>query len=866
MDSTNRFRSFPLKAANLFIGWRGQWLGAFGLAIFAIFTWLPNSYKRMVDWPWIMGWQIGLLAIGIFGFWMLRRFKTPFKPLGYGLDGAVGSLVLVIISSSVVAEFPEVAALNSVLCLFYVAALYIFYNWVQQSPITHRSLWLWLCGVGSITSLVSLALWKPTKEMWLSSSFDDAIRNGLPLGHHNFMGGYLILTFPLITIFALTQTSWKKWLGFVMSILSVIALYTTGSRGAWMGAIAIVLTTIVVSVSHSQGRQRYKALAISVIGLCLIFLVLFSNPRIRNMVAIQSTTDSFSHNKQAFVLDGPTKDRWFMAQATKNIVQENPLLGVGPGNLARVYNLYRPIEAGTGLDLVQQLHSLPLQVFGELGLLGMAAYIWSVICLLRLWLKLASTNLQHSNRYLLYGIGASFLGYGVSSLTDYQLENIGIASTLLILTVLLIGIANQEHLDFKQDNTSDFSIRLRRILSLALLGLLGLAIKFWMPTDIAMYFNHSAAANLILGNIATADMQWAKAAAITPWDPVPNALAGQAIVDIIGSVDLEEKAKILNEQAISDYKAALKAAPNDVWFNNNLAILYLPSDDRQAEYYASRAVQLAPRTQNYLYFTLGLAYLSQNKRQLAIQSFALECLENSAFISMDLWEQAPFDSVRSETIAQATDYYEQLLTLITPNSSQYNQLYEQRALIRWWHHLDNPNIEMKRIRPLLQAIFLAESQPKRSLEIIENQMIQAENNTKGMKLVRVWIDPQKYLNEYISSEDIDNAEKSLLQEHIEKQTSLQSWFKSVVIPSEPRKRYGLSFAYRNADANYIVSILQPGALNQSMIANVLGMFSQMPREFPELEQLMETIRTQQLGLRHPTQNGFQLVSPADLHK
>lgn len=861
MDSADKFRLFSPKATPLVNAWQGQWLGGIGLTAFAIFTWLPNSYKKMVDWPWIMGWQIGLLAIGIFGFWMLRQFKTPFQQLGHGLDGAVVAIALVIISASAVAEFPQVAALNALICLFYVSALYVFHNWIAQSRLSHYLIWLGLCGVGSITSLVSLALWRPDSQMWLSDDFYTAIRNGLPLGHHNFMGGYLVLIFPILAAFAIAQTGWKRGVGLVMSIVSVAALYVTGSRGAWLGAIAIVLTTIIVSITLSRGQQRRKVLIGSLFALCLISIALFSNPRVRSMVTIRSASDS--NPAQVVVSDGPAIDRWFMAQATKNIVKENPLLGVGPGNLARVYNLYRPIEAGTGLELVQQMHNLPLQILSELGLIGFAAYMWLIICFLRLWFKLAAANLQRSDRYLLYGIGASCLGYSVSSLTDYQLENIGIASTLLLLALLLLALANKEDLEWKHD-FSDFSVRLRRLLSLMLLGLMSIAIKFWVPMDVAMYFDHLAAANLVSGDVATADNDWAKASAIANWDPVPSALAGQAIVDVIGSVSSQKEAALLNKQAISDYEVALKEAPNDAWFNNNLAVLYLPTDDKKSEFYASRAVQLAPRSQNNLYLTLGLAYLSQGKRQSAIHAFALESLENSEFMSMDLWQQAPFDTIRAETIVQITHYYQRLLTLIPASSNQYNQVYEQLALIRWWNHLDNPNIEMGRISPLLQAVFLAESQPDRALDIIASQ-IQAESNSKAMKLLGAKIAPQKYLSSYLSSSDVNDAEKALLQEHIEKQTSLQDWFKSVVIDSEVRSRLGLSFAYRNADANYIVSILQPGALNSSVIARILGLFQPMPREFLELDHLMETIRAQELGLQHPTQNHFQLISSAELN-
>ncbi len=91
-------------------------------------------------------------------------------------------------------------------------------------------------------------------------------------------------------------------------------------------------------------------------------LALASNPRIRTWFSADG-----------FVPDGPTLDRWFMARLAVNILRDRPWVGVGPGVMSRVSNLYRPIETGAGLDHIQQLHSTPTQLAGELGLVGVGS-------------------------------------------------------------------------------------------------------------------------------------------------------------------------------------------------------------------------------------------------------------------------------------------------------------------------------------------------------------------------------------------------------------------------------------------------------------------------------------------------------------
>jgi hypothetical protein len=76
-----------------------------------------------------------------------------------------------------------------------------------------------------------------------------------------------------------------------------------------------------------------------------------------------------------------------------------------------------------------------------LGLAGLALYFIGLFLVGRLWWQLWQQPLTPADRALLGGIGGSFLAYGVSSLTDYQLENIPITGTLLLLMAMLVNLA-----------------------------------------------------------------------------------------------------------------------------------------------------------------------------------------------------------------------------------------------------------------------------------------------------------------------------------------------------------------------------------------------------------------------------------------
>ena len=845
--------------------WQGQWIGGACLLALATFTWMPESYSRMVAWPWILIWQAGFLVLGIWGIWMLRQFQIPFRPLGYGLDWALGLVALSIILSGALAPFPEVAAWNMVIALCYGALLYILRNWLGHGGFTHQRIWLGVVLVGVITCLLSLAMWRPTLAMWVSDEFNDAIRNRLPFGNHNFVGGYQLLVLPLIGCFALAQKGWRRWLGLAATLMSAIYFYTSGSRGAMLGAVVVVLIGFVFVFWVSRGRQRRQVMIIGFVALIVMALAVLSYPRVRNVIKIQPQNSNaeavsveFSTVSVEFS-DGPIVDRLFMLQSAGYILKTHPLLGIGVGNMSRVYNLYRPIEAGTGLEHVQQLHNTPAQLLGELGLLGVTAYVGLLASLARLWIRLYQKLAKPDDRLLLYGIGSSLFAYSVSSLTDYQLENIGIASTIVLHMILLIGLADSCHSADQLPAPKAIPKRTRRLLSLTGLAGLCLAIGIWLPVDLAMYFSYTANIAFANGNFIKADSKWTKAAELVPWDPVYPALAAQKMLKIKTLVGDNVDQNALTEQAIRYYEGAIATAPNDAWFNQNLGVLYLSSDPKQAEEYTRRAIQLMPRNLNHTYYQLALAYLSQGKQDQAITALALEGLANPRFMTMNLWFAEPLKSLKATVLDQTLKLYDTVLASTPSNQAKYHWLYEQAALIRWWHSIPMPaDLATGHLRPITQALLKSDVSPEAALTIL-NHEIEAGASDRNLLLLRAWLDPEKYLEDYLTEFQISADDQKIARQHISEQREVRDWLNSIFSSLGPRSRFALIFAYRNLEANRANSILRPDNLEISALAELLDLFPQPPREYPQLAQLIEQVRTEKLNLPHPTRNHFQLT-------
>lgn len=844
MELTDRNLPLPQHKALSSVAWKGQWTGILGLCGLLAFSWIPNSYYTMVSWPWIGIWQVAFLMLGVWNIRVIRQFSIPYRLLGYGLDWVVGVALLSSIVSALNADFTTVAFWNVLLFGNYVIALYLLVNWLRQG-LPRQYLLVALCAAGTITSIVGLSLWEPSVEMWQSNNFYTALRNSWPLGHHNFVGGYELLILPLVASFCFSQQGWKRWLWVATTSIVAIAFYVSGSRGALVGGLAILIIGIPTQLWLNRGKSQQRILIISIIALAIGLSVVMSNPRMREIVNITPSPEA-NQASLAVISDGPTRDRIFMLQAAQDIFKTHPIIGVGPGNLSRVYNLYRPLEVGNGLELVQQLHNTPAQFLAEIGILGIACYTAWLLTVARISVNLHHKISQNTDRYLLLGITASYLGYNVSSLTDYQLENIGISSTLLIITALLINLGDT-YIE-SPSTPKALSHQSRRLASLGVLTFLCASLQIWCRADAALYLAGTALENIQENNLVQADAKLSKASFLAPWDPTYPAIAAEQLISIKDKTTHEKDKAALTKEAISYLESALKVAPNDTWLNQNLAVLLIESNQpKAAEVYAKRAAMLFPRNSNYTYYTLGTSYLQQNKIDQAIEAFSLESLANPIFLTSDIWATEPFADILPTVIDKTLNSYREVISQTSATSLHYQWANEQLAILSWWYQRPTDSIQIEQLRPIIQALLASSNDIQKAVSIVEQQ-IELGNEDSNLKLLQTWLSPNKYLDSYLEDFKGTNEEKNLLKKHITGNRDIHQWMKSVLKVTSPRLRNGVGFAYRNLYANYIRKILHPRELRVSFFGDLINLFQEAPVVFPQLDQHMATVKAEKLSL------------------
>lgn len=836
--------------------WRGQWLGWICLATLVFFNALPNAYPQMVNFPHILIWQAGFLCLGIWGIWMLRQFKVPFHPLGFGIDWGVGLIVLALILSVIFAEFQEVAAYNLSMALGYGILLYTLRNWLQHSRLTGQRLWQGICFLGCFLGIASLIL-------WLFSCFEGEgfqfVRNAYPIGNPNFTASYFLLILPLVFTYSLSCQGWQRWLGFLGSAELLLVFYTTGSRGGLLGFLVLLIAGSLLTLLQVKKHQKKKcAIALSAIILLALGLII-TNHRIQDSIEVASSA------QQPEILqlewDNSIQKRFSMWHTGFNLIQDQPLLGVGIGNMSRTSNPYRPVAAKSTISLVHSLHSTPLQILGEMGLVGFSAVLIFLGLIIRLWLCLYQRLSLPKSRYLLYGIGGSLVAYSASVLTDYQLENIGISGTIVCLLVLLLTLAD----DSSVETSPEIKTSIRRVISLVSIGFLTLACFASLPLTIAMGINERGEYYLKQENWSPAFNAINSASEVVPWEPVYPIFLGQRALELRKQANNQQEFENLSDLAIQYLQRGVAAAPNDQWFHYTLGLAWYPINPEQAEQEFKRVIQILPRENFYSYYLLASLYLQTNQSQeKIITALALQGLVQPEFLTFPVWEtNQQFAEIKEEVLQQTLTYLEQLQNSLTLNTEDYNQIYEFRVLLKWWHQRPQEEIEMFRLRPVTQALLTAETSPEKALNITQSALEETPEDL-SLLLLQAWLKPNEYLKNYLSAlekvqakkdqnhfsqfDELSQEKAQAIKEHMTNNRDPHQWMQTLLPQAiEPGKKKGLIYTYRNFDVTWIGLIPPPPELEYHSIVRTLKLFPAYPNKLLPLEYLVNEVRTTQLS-------------------
>lgn len=658
----------------------GTLLGLLLLGLYSLFTLLPGSHSMMVSWPWAFIWQV-TLALPI--LWLL--WQLWFKPwrqfsLGAGFDGAIALLTLGLLISTLFADFPHQARWYAWAALGGISAIYAISGWLN-TPERAIKLLRYQAILGCVFIVASLGLWffqtylpelsrlEQLQQFGIPETFNFnrlSLRNWHPIGHQNYVAGYLLLILPLLGGFSLISQGLWRWLWISGCLLGIVNLYTTSSRG---GVLALLLTAVVgggITLWRSQLSKPKIALMSSVIAVLLTGGV-FSNTRTRNSLAA-ILQGNFASGELAY--------RWITNVTGWQIGADHPLVGAGPGSVSLLYQQYRPYWAGREAELHFQLHSTPAQLWAELGGWGVVVSLILIALMVKAtWQWARSSSRPHTiPSPLVWGLLASLVAYGLISLTDYQLDNLCISGTIILYLTILSKIFSPSGLT--ADHEPTISNKAYRTIPIAGLGVM-VAVCWWLsPIHRAWAASSHAFQALQKEDLITFTTQLQKAHTLAPWEAYYPYQLGWHLGDLSFQTPDE-----FRTPAIDWFTQGNQASPYQEFGQSNLGWLLMSVDAEAAKNAFTQSVQLIPAKPG-VFLGLGYSLLRLGQPELASQALTLEVLRHPLTISSGIWKFPQFAPLYESVLQQSIEQCSMLLSNASPRLEAY--IHRLRGSLYWW--------------------------------------------------------------------------------------------------------------------------------------------------------------------------------------
>lgn len=290
------------------------------------------------------------------------------------------------------------------------------------------------------------------------------------IGHYNFLAAYLNSIIPSSLMMIVVSRDHKKRILFaVIFLILIFTFLLTKSRGAWLGWIVASAVLCFGYLSRMRGRKRVTIrvlLPSFVIGVIVCLLLTAIGAYISSEIYVAHNGYTLKDWTQYFVNStsqraistfnintGSALHRRIIWIPTLRLIGDNVLTGVGKNNFQVMYPNYSSEHIKEKLKILThrgtKVHNEYLQIFAEMGLFGLLAFLFFLYILVRTGsnaLKLSRE--EKGDRYLLcLGLLAGVLATLVHSLVSHPLRLPASSLHFWLLTGFIGGLCYHQKQD-----------------------------------------------------------------------------------------------------------------------------------------------------------------------------------------------------------------------------------------------------------------------------------------------------------------------------------------------------------------------------------------------------------------------------------
>ena len=228
----------------------------------------------------------------------------------------------------------------------------------------------------------AISTWQDTSQLNPEQIMTRVYGTLLPL-NPNLLGGYFVVGISSIfavCAYSLAKKNYKLAITMgLFSLLSVVALFLTGCRGAYLALILIIACTFLISAKFFW--STYKKIYLSIIG-STVTLFTFA------LISLASLRARFC-SIFAMRNDSSNSFRFNVYQSSLEMFKDNWLLGIGVGNknFREIYGLYMK----TGFDALSS-YNIFLEIAVESGIFALLAFLGFIFVCIQNAIKLILTS------------------------------------------------------------------------------------------------------------------------------------------------------------------------------------------------------------------------------------------------------------------------------------------------------------------------------------------------------------------------------------------------------------------------------------------------------------------------------------------
>ncbi|MBN2055377.1 tetratricopeptide repeat protein [bacterium] len=271
------------------------------------------------------------------------------------------------------------------------------------------------------------------------------------LGHRNVAAQSLLLLLPAAVGWLLLSAGGERWLAGLATLCMSLHLLFTKSRGAWLGFLAeLVIAVLVITLAagrHTRTRPNKGAEIngvvnrfprhVLIVGVVIVIILAFAAGQGYSYLGRFASSFNTSHGTAQF--------RLLTWKSTLEMIRDYPVFGVGLGSFGKAFPRYRnprEIDFSGESTTVEKTHNDHLQFWAEMGLVGLLAWLFLLMCLARVGWDLmrveAASPLHTLSACLLVACG----GILVHSLFSFGLAFSKASMVVFWFYLSLLGVAH----------------------------------------------------------------------------------------------------------------------------------------------------------------------------------------------------------------------------------------------------------------------------------------------------------------------------------------------------------------------------------------------------------------------------------------